>query len=302
MSDFEVTTLGNNSSLPVHGRFPSAQVVGYGPMLYLVDCGEGTQIRLSEYGIKRSRIDRIFISHLHGDHVYGLPGLINSYAHVSRSGPLHIYGPKGIRQMMDTILRLSESKLLYDIEYHELTADSMTRILDEGNLRVHAFPLRHRVKTYGFKFGEKDVQPRLDKEAVKKHNIPVRDIIALKERRITPAQLNLPDDILRQDKARCYAYCSDTVYDTSLVPWISAADLLYHEATFLQELEEKALETTHSTAFQAGMIARMADVGRLLIGHFSSRYTDLQPLLEEAQEVFPDTELALEGRTYQVGS
>ena len=301
MAPFEVTVLGNNSSYPANGRFPTSQVLNYNNRLYLIDCGEGAQVRMSEYGIKRSRIDHIFISHLHGDHVFGLPGFINSFMHFSRSQPLHVYGPKGIRQLIETILRLGDSHIGFDLEFHEIERQSKHKILEEYNLRVYAFPLKHRVPTWGYLFVENEPVPNVDKEAIEKYGLSVGQIVALKDRRVTPATMGLPDTVLIETTPRSYAFCSDTVFDKDIVPWIKGADLLYHEATFMHDLEEKAEETKHSTAFQAGMIARLADVGELLIGHFSSRYKDIQPLLEEALEVFPDTRLALEGETFRIG-
>ena len=302
MVKFEVTILGNNSSYPVHGRYPSSQILEHNGNLYLIDCGEGSQIRIAEYGIKRTRIDHVFISHLHGDHVFGLPGFVNSFVHFSRQRPLHIYGPVGIRQMIETILRLSGSRIEYDVVFHEIDADTRVKVLQEGGLKVYAFPMTHRIPTYGYVFEEVVKEPNIRPGAIEEHGISISQINALKKEYRTPADFGWPDDILYKREPRKYAYCSDTVYDTGLVQWIKGVDLLYHESTFLHSLEGKALETKHSTSFQAGMIARLAEVGKLIIGHFSSRYVDPTPLLEEAREVFTDTDLAIEGTTFPIGS
>lgn len=302
---FEVTVLGNNSAFPAHGRFPSAQVVKHGNSMFLVDCGEGTQIRLSQYKVKRSRIDHIFISHLHGDHVYGLPGLLNSYAHYGRKGAMHIYGPKGIRQLLDTILRLSESIVDFEIVYHELDCKEKRKVLEMGGLKVYAFPMIHRMPTYGYLFQEKSSRTNINKEAIKKYDLSRPDIHWIKRGGAfrDKAGNDIPrEELMAKRSPRSYAYCSDTIYDPTLVKHIKGVDLLYHEATFLHELEDKAQISKHATAFQAGMIARLADVGELIIGHFSSRYDDVTPLLEEASEVFKDTRIAEEGETFAVGN
>ena len=301
---FEVTILGNNSAFPAHGRFPTSQVVQHDNDMFLVDCGEGTQVRLSRYKIKRSRIDHIFISHLHGDHVYGLPGLLNSYAHFGRKRPVHIYGPKGIRLLMDTILRLSSSIVDYDIRYHELEGDGKHRILEINGLKICAFPLKHRVPTYGYMFSEKKGRINVRKEAIDKYGLTIGEIQALREgREILRGGLERSrEELITERPPRAYAFCSDTMYVPELAQKIKGVDLLYHEATFLHELEDKAVISKHTTAFQAGMIARLAEAGELLIGHFSSRYDDLQPLLDEAREAFPDTRIAEEGAVFEVGS
>lgn len=302
MVRFEVTILGNNSSYPAHGRFPTSQVLNYNGRLYLIDCGEGTQIRLSEYNIKRSRINHVFISHLHGDHIFGLPGFINSFMHFSRTEPLHVYGPKGIRQLIDTILRLSESRIEFDVIFHEFTHTGKQKILEESNLRVFAFPMVHRIATYGYVFVEVQTEPNIDKDVIERYELSVDQIVGMKEGRFTPSDLGLPDETVIRHRPRSYAFCSDTAYNPTIIPWIHEVSVLYHEATFAHDLEDKAASTKHSTAFQAGMMARLAEAGELLIGHFSGRYKDLQPLLLEALDVFPDTRLALEGHTYPVGA
>lgn len=304
MMKFEVTILGNNSAFPAYGRFPTSQVVNYDDHLFMIDCGEGTQVRLSKFRIKRSRIDHIFISHLHGDHVYGLPGLLNSYAHMGREKPMYIYGPKGIRMLVDTVLRLSSSIVNYEIVFKELDHEDRIKILESNSLRVYAFPMKHRVPTYGFVFEERKEKVNINKEAIEKYGLSIGDIQALKvgEKTIVVDGEEIhAEDLMTVNPKRSYAYCSDTVFDTDLVKWIKGVDLLYHEATFMHELEDKAEFSKHTTALQAGMIARLAEVDKLIIGHFSSRYKDIGLLVEEARESFPEVEAAEEGRTFAIG-
>ena len=304
MSVFEVTILGNNSAFPAHGRFPSSQILNCNQHLYLIDCGEGAQMRMSQYGIKRSRINHIFITHLHGDHVFGLPGLINSYTHFSRTTPLHIYGPKGIRQMIETTLRLSASMIQYEVVFHEIENPAYHKILDSQGLKVYTFPLQHRIPTHGYLFVRKEGERHMRKSAIEKYNLTIPQIQAAK----AGDSIDLADGSTLQAEAltdppspaRKYAYCSDTIFAPEIADWIRGVNLLYHEATFLHELEHKAEISRHSTAFQAGMIARLAEVEKLIIGHFSSRYDDLEPLAEEARDAFPDVRIATEGETFTI--
>ncbi|HLF65383.1 MAG TPA: ribonuclease Z [Saprospiraceae bacterium] len=301
---FEVTILGNNSAFPAQGRYPSAQVVNHHEELFLVDCGEGTQIRMSQYSIKRSRIHHIFISHLHGDHVFGLPGLINSYHHHGRHVPLHIYGPVGIRAMIETVLRLSNSMIDFELVFYEIQSEKKLKIYENKDLRVYAFPIKHRVPTYGYMFQEKNTVINMSKEAIQKYHLTIDQIKTAKEGKpVTLASGELlSNDILTLPSpvSRSYAYCSDTVFDKAIVQWIKCVTVLYHEATFLHELEQKAVESMHSTALQAGMMAHMANVGQLLLGHFSSRYDDLSQFEQEAKEIFNAVQIAEEGHTYPI--
>ena len=301
---FEVTILGNNSAFPAQGRFPSAQVVNHNEELFLIDCGEGTQIRMSQYGVKRSRINHVFISHLHGDHVFGLPGLINSYQHLARRSPLHIYGPTGIRQMVETVLRLSRSMIDFDLVFHELQGTEKLKVFESRLLRVYAFPLKHRVPTYGFLFSEREQRGGIRKELISQYQLSFEQIRQLKEGQTVILEdgtsLSSTDALLPPEVTRALAYCSDTIFDEQLVAVIGRVSLLYHEATFLHEISQKARESMHSTALEAGTLAHLANAGHLLIGHFSSRYDDLTPLVEEARSIFRDTDIAEEGATYTV--
>jgi ribonuclease Z len=304
MTKFEVTILGNNSAFPAQGRNPSAKVVNYQEELFLVDCGEGTQIRMNQYGVKRTRINHIFISHLHGDHIFGLPGLINSYQHLSRKSALHIYGPVGVRQMIETVLRLSKSMINFDLVFHELQSVEKQKVFESAHLRVYAFPLKHRVPTFGYFFQERARPGGMNKDIIVKYGLSVEQIKTLKSGNDVVLddgyRLTSDEALEAPEPLRSFAYCSDTIFDKTIVPVIQGASLLYHEATFLHAIERKATESMHSTALQAGTIAHLANVGKLLIGHFSSRYDDLSPLVEEAREIFMETEIAEEGNTYLV--
>jgi ribonuclease Z len=300
---FEVTILGNNSAFPAYGRFPTSQVVNYNDHLYMIDCGEGTQVRLSKFRIKRSRIDHIFISHLHGDHVFGLPGLLNSYAHMGRERPMHVFGPKGIRMMMDTVLRLSASIVNYEIIFHELDHTGRIKVLENSDLRVYAFPMKHRIPTYGYLFEERKERMNARPEAIDFYSLSISQIRAIKAGapfvKVDGENIST-DELLIKTPPRSYAFCSDTIFDTDLVEWIKGVNLLYHEATFMHELEDKAIYSKHTTALQAGMIAHLADVKKMIIGHFSSRYRDVAPLVAEARESFPHVEAAIEGEIFTI--
>ena len=245
--DFEVTILGNNSAFPAHGRFPTSQVVRYNNSLFLIDCGEGTQVRLREFNVKRSRIDHIFISHLHGDHVYGLPGLLNSYAHSGRTRPMYIFGPKGIRQLIDTVLRLTSSIVDFEIVYHELEGQDKRKILEASGLRVYAFPLKHRIVTYGYRFDEKEPQVNLRKEAIEKYGLSVKEILAIKSGRpYSPGGIEVSRAELVIEKApRSFVYCSDTAFDKSIVVCcngINSDEAIYGNAEYTGRSSASACE------------------------------------------------------------
>ena len=301
---FELTILGSNSALPAHDRYPTSQLLSHHNRLYLIDCGEGTQIRLSKLKIRRTRINQIFISHLHGDHVFGLPGLITSYAQLGREEPLEIFGPVGIKELLETTLRLSGSRLEFQLIIKELALDNKSPITESDDMRISAFPLQHRLPTYGFIFEEKILEKRIRKEVIDQYNLTIEQIKEVKlgkSLHLGNGTVVANEDLTeRPARPRKYVYCSDTTYMESIIPFIRNADLLYHEATFLHNLLSKAIYSKHSTALQAGQLARKAEVVSLLIGHYSSRYKDLTPLLEEAQSEFPATQLAIEGETYLI--
>lgn len=302
---FEVTILGSNSALPAHGRHPTSQVLNHNEKLFLLDCGEGTQIQLSNYRIKRSKINHIFISHLHGDHYYGLIGLLTSYHLLKRTEPLHLFCPKGLKEIIDLNFKYSDTRLAYDLIAHEIDCSSAEMIFENEHLSVTTIPMKHRIPCCGFLFREKDHERRILAEQLTRYNIPVSLIPELKAGQdlLVDGQL-IPNQQLTSDPTppRVYAFCSDTLHSDHFVEQVRSADLLYHEATFMEESAERASLTFHSTTLQAATIAQKAAVKNLMIGHFSAKYDDLQMVLNEAKTIFPATELAIEGLTFQVGN
>ena len=299
----DITILGNNSALPAHNRFPSCQIVRCGQQLFMVDCGEGSQIKFTQYKIKRARIGHIFISHLHGDHYFGLPGVITSYNHYDRSEPLHIYGPSALEEIIRLILRHGDTELKYELVFHPL-GQRYVCLLKTSDAEVWTFPMHHRIETHGFLFVEKTAGYNIKEGVIEKYALTIDQIKTLKASQniLLPngqTRLNAEATSGPQPEKR-YAYCSDTIYDLGLIRHIQSVDLLYHEATFMNHHADKATLTKHSTAAQAADLARQAQVRRLLLGHFSSRYELLDELLAEATAIFPPTELSQEGRTYTV--
>ncbi|QXU44290.1 ribonuclease Z [Pedobacter sp. D749] len=299
---FEVTILGSSSATPVFNRNPSAQLLNCNEKYYLIDCGEGTQQQLAKYNLKAARIDYIFISHLHGDHYFGLIGLLSSLHLNGRSKPMQIFGPRPLLEILEIQFKYSDTMLRYPIEFFPIEADQSIQIFENNDLIVKTIILNHRIPTTGFIFQQKKRQRKLIKE--KTDEVPMAYYTALKK----GIDVELPNgDILRSedyttepDAPRCYAYCSDTLFDESYFATIKDCDTLYHEATFMHDLLDRAKETHHTTALQAAEVAKINGAKKLLIGHFSSRYKTLQMLLEEAQSVFENTELAVEGRTFQL--
>lgn len=302
MMKFEVTILGSSSATPVFNRNPSAQLLNCNEKYYLIDCGEGTQQQLTKYNLKASRIDYIFISHLHGDHYFGLIGLLSSLHLNGRIKPMQIFGPKHLLEILEIQFKYSDTVLRYPIEFFPIEADKSVQIFENSDLTVKTIILNHRIPTTGFIFQQKKRQRKLIKE--KTDQVPMAYYTSLKK----GIDVELPNgDILRSedytteaDAPRCYAYCSDTLFDERYFDTIKDCDTLYHEATFMHDLLERAKETHHTTALQAAEVAKITGAKKLLIGHFSSRYKTLQMLFEEAQSVFENTELAIEGRTFQL--
>lgn len=299
---YEVTILGVNSALPVKGRHPSCQVVNYNEHCLMIDCGEGSQSQLSKYKIKRSKISDIFISHMHGDHVFGLPGLLTSYSLLHRTYPLTVHGPIGIKTFLETIFRISESRFGFDLHIQEYDAAVSHDFLLHG-LRVHMFPLQHRIPTLGFRFTEESPQSNIDKSAIEKYSLTTAEILAAKaQKNIERAdQMIAWQDVVEQlPVRRSYAYVSDSIYDLSLVPHLHGVSTLYHETTYLDDMKYMAESRGHSTIGQAADIAKRANVGQLITGHYSSRYQDLEPFVEQGQKVWPHVVLGEEGKTYEV--
>jgi ribonuclease Z len=297
-----VTILGNNSAVPAFDRHPTSQVITIDGINLLMDCGEGTQIQMINYRIRRSKISHIFISHLHGDHYFGLIGLINSFSLLNHRQDLHIFGPAPLQEIMELQLRVADTKLSYPLHFH--TISSETTLLDTENFTVKSFRTNHRIECYGFVFTEKKQPRKLDPDKAKQYDIPAffydrlkngedytqKDGTIIKNESLTDAA----------PKGKVYAYCADTKYDESIIKHFEGADLIYHETTYLDNLRERADARYHATSKQAALIARKANVKKLLIGHFSSKYDTLEEFELEAREIFPETELALEGVAYKV--
>ncbi len=301
---FELTILGCNSAIPAFNRFPTSQVLQVDNQLYLIDCGEGSQIRIGELAIKKSKINQIFISHLHGDHVFGLIGLLTSMSLAGRKKQIQIFSPPGLREMIEVQIKHSQSHLSYPIEFSELDTTMSALIFEDKAVEVHSIPLVHRIPTTGFLFREKPGLLNIKSEKVKSLNISIEQIIDIKNGSdfTTETGQHIPNHelVLSRMKQRAYAYCSDTMYTESIIPIIKGVDLLYHETTFLHEKLEQAKVTKHSTALQAANIAKAAGVGQLIIGHYSSRYDDVSALVKEAQSVFPNTVAGLDRQRYEV--
>lgn len=297
-----LTILGNNSALPAFERNPTAQVLQTTEESYLIDCGEGTQLQMMRYKIRRSRIHRIFISHLHGDHYFGLIGLINSMSLLGRIHELHIHAPRALEDILKLQLKVSDTVLSFKLHFHALKKEE--QIVDDKKVTVECFRVKHRIECWGFLFREKKNPRKVDPEKVAAYEIPSsyydklqqgldytqKDGTVIKNEDLTTAA----------SKAKTYAYCADTIYDEELVEIVKHADLLYHEATYLKNAAERAASRHHSTTVQAAAIAALARVKKLLIGHFSSKYETLDEFLLEAKEVFDNTELALEGTCYKI--
>jgi ribonuclease Z len=302
--EFEVTILGNTSSIPVHGRNHTSQLVKLGRELMLIDCGEGTQMQLRRFRLKYSKINYIFISHLHGDHYLGLIGLLSSFHLARRSNPLTIFGPKGLDEIISTHFRWSNTQLTYSIDFHITTDDGLNLLVNTPQLMVYSFPLRHRLPTTGFLIKEKAGLRNLIKSKLESEKLPVEAIQSLRKGMdyigVDGSFYPVREYCYPQEPTRTYAYCSDTIYWPELKEYIAEVDLLYHESTFLDAEKERAELTMHSTAGQAASIAAASSVKKLILGHFSSRYKDLNPMLEEAKPIFENVELSVEGETYQL--
>lgn len=302
--EFEVTILGNTSSIPVHGRNHSAQAVQIGQELLLVDCGEATQIQLRKYKVKASKIDHIFISHLHGDHYLGLVGLLSSFHLGKRSRPLTIFGPQGLDEIITTHFRWSNTRLTYPIHFQETKDDQLNLLLNHPKFMVYSFPLKHRLPTTGFLFREKPRLRNLIKEKLEKQKLPLDAINSLRHGMdyigVDGSFYAVQEYCYPPEPVRAYAYCSDTIYWPELAEYVQGVDLLYHESTFLDEDKERAELTYHSTASQAAEIAKISKAKKLLLGHFSSRYKDLTAMKKEAETIFQEVELSEEGKTYSL--
>lgn len=295
-----VTILGNNSAVPAHSRHPTAQVLQTNEHTVLIDCGEGTQMQMRLYKIKRSKINHIFISHLHGDHYFGLIGLLNSLALNNRSDDLHIYAPEKLQSIIQIQMDAAGANLPYQIYYHHLEKEEI--IFEDKRLSVECFRVKHRIECWGFIFREKKNPRKINVSAVKKYKVPKtffenlhqgEDYINEKKELIKNKLLTIS-----AEPSKSYAYCADTAYFESLSEKIKGVDMVYHETTYLSDLEEKAISRFHSTSTQAATVARNAGAKRLLMGHFSSIYDSLEKFKEEACAIFENSEIAEEGVCY----
>jgi len=304
--EWNLRILGANSAIPAFGRHPSCQILRLGDTRIMIDCGEGALLQLLRYGEGLLKIDLVCISHLHGDHVFGLPAVITTSNLLGRKDPLRIIGPRSIRAMIVDFLSHTGSELHYALEFVELDLRQKEWIHKGGHFRIAAFPLEHKVPTYGFLFEEEAFPRRLNVAMLERYGVPPRErlAIAMGADWTGPSGEQVAHEVfVRWDwTPRSYAYCSDTRYFPRLVEWIQGVQWLYHEATFLAEKQAEAYRRMHSTAADAARIARQACVGRLLLGHFSSRYRDLAPFLEEARAIFPKSYLAQEGVVYRIQS
>ncbi|WP_162127876.1 ribonuclease Z [Flavobacterium phycosphaerae] len=298
----KLTILGCYAATPRSITNPTAQILEIRNRMFLIDCGEGTQVQLRKNKLKFSKINHIFISHLHGDHFYGLVGLISTFMLLNRQTDLHVYGPKGIKEIILLQLRYSNSFTGYNLYFHELESKESEVVFEDEKVVVKTIPLKHRIYTNGFLFQEKAKERKLNVAAAEDYNIdPVyyRKIkyggdITLDDGTIIPnAELTFDPE-----PAKSYAFCSDTMYDESIIPIIQNADVLYHETTFLETEADKAEKTMHSTAKEAARIALKANVGELILGHYSTRYSNIELFKEEAVTIFPHTVLADDGKVF----
>jgi ribonuclease Z len=297
-----VTILGNNSAIPAHDRHPTAQVVHTAERSFLVDCGEGTQMQLIKYKMRNSKINHIFISHLHGDHYFGLIGLLTSMALLGRKQSLHLYATEELKQIIDLQLGVAAAHLSYELHFHALKDEGI--IVDDKRITVECFKVKHRIKCWGFLFTENKNLRKIIIEEVKKYNIPTTyyDNLHKGEDFIDENSRTIKNELLTSSVTppKSYAYCADTIYDEELIDKIKNVDLLYHETTYLHALKEKAVNRFHSTSVDAATIAKKAGVKKLLVGHFSSMYETLDEFKTEASSIFENTEIAHEGLTYLI--
>lgn len=293
-----LTILGYNSAIPTVKSSPTAQFLEMDERCFLIDCGEGTQVQLRKAKAKFSKINHIFISHLHGDHCFGLPGLIASFRLLGRDQELHVYGPKGIKKMLETIFEITETHRGFQIVYHELEGDQSQKVYEDDKLEVWTIPLDHRIYCNGYLFREKPKDRRLNMAEISKYpEIEICDYHNLKRGKdfVLSDGYVLKNEVLTTDSEPpvSYAFCSDTRFKEDIIPIIENVDVLYHESTFLHDLKEMADYTGHTTAKEAAIIAQRAGVKKLILGHFSNRYADLTVFTDEAREYFPNTFLPI---------
>jgi ribonuclease Z len=306
MCAMKLTILGSSSALPTSERYPSAHVLNAHERLFLIDCGEGTQMQLRKVRIRFAKINHIFISHLHGDHVFGLYGLLSTFSLMGRENPIHLYAPANYDRILRSHLSDFDINLSFEIDFVPLSGNDPVMVLDDRYLTVTSIPLKHRVPAFGFLFREKPSDRNMIRECIEKYQIPLVRIPAIKkgEDFITSNGSVIKNEDLTLPPAEplSYAYCSDTRYFKRLAQFVKDVNVLYHEATFDMTKDELAKMTGHSTTIDAAKTALDAHARSLIIGHFSSRYKDINPLVEEARTVFPQTYAAIDGKTYDVAN
>lgn len=299
MATFDLNILGCGSALPTTRHNASSQVINLRDKLYMIDCGEGTQLQMRKMKIKFSRLNHIFISHLHGDHSLGLPGLVSTLGMLGRMGDLFIYGSAEVGEYVQVIEKLFCQGSPFQMKFQAVDTNNYNLVMEDRSVSVYSLPMKHRVPCCGYLFVEKERSPHIIREMIDFYKIPISKIELIKQGAdfVTEEGEVIPNKILTRpaEPAKRYAYCSDTAFFPKIVPYIEGVDLLYHEATFLEADSARAYETFHSTTKQAASIARDAQVKKLLIGHYSARYIDLLPLEKEARSIFHNTLLANEG-------
>ncbi len=304
MGNFEVIVLGSSSATPAYNRNPSAQLLNINDKYYLIDCGEATQNQLNKFKLKSSKIDYIFISHLHGDHYLGLIGLLSTMHLNGRVKEIHVFGPPQLKEIIDLQLKVSETVLRYEVIFHFTHTEYTEQIYENNDVTVDTIILNHRIPTTGFLIKEKARKRKINTDKIEEHDVPLEYIPLLKNGIDYCDKFGntIPNSELTFDPVppRSFAYCSDTLYNEDFLEQIEGVDFLYHEATFLHDLIDRAVETYHTTALQAGIIAKKANVKQLMIGHFSARYRELDSLLIEAKSEFDNTVLAIEGEKYLI--
>ncbi|MDR2473935.1 MAG: ribonuclease Z [Tannerella sp.] len=304
MLDFKVHILGCGSATPTIRHASSAQVVEHRGKLYLIDCGEGTQLQMRRYHIHFNRLAHIFISHLHGDHFFGLPGLLSTLGMLGCKGDITVHGPVGIDAFLNPIIENFCSDMPFGIHYNIVDTAKHELIMEDRSIKVYSIPLKHRIKTCGFLFEEKEGERHIIPEMIRRYEVPDTKVGLIKRGMdfLTPDGQTIPSDKFTRppDPVRRYAYCSDTGYTTAIVPYIEGVDCLYHDSTFLEKDLPRAEATFHSTARQAAQTAKTAHVGKLILGHFSARYRNDNLFLEEAKTIFPNTVIADEGKIFNV--
>ena len=304
MAEFNINILGCGSALPTTRHLATSQIVDLRDKLYMIDCGEGTQVQMLRMRVRFGRLAHIFISHLHGDHCFGLPGLISTLGMLGRTGELVVHGPKEVETYLRPVMDLFCRGMEFEVRFNPVDTRSHSLVMEDRSLSVYSIPLKHRIPTCGYLFAEKPKEAHIIREMTDFYQVPVRCMKDIKQGQdyVTPEGEVVPNSRLTRPAAppKRYAFCSDTAYNRSIIPIIEGADLLYHEATFAECDLARAKETFHSTARQAAEIARDAHVKRLVIGHYSARYEDLSELHREAEAVFPGTILGNEGTVIPV--